>query len=112
MLKRRFFAGGMESFSEISSWVSEFSRAIEKAVVEQVTPDECLRNFREFIKSQKIGLGIFYGDQALADRAEDAAKMVNELCKMGCDKETSKQLSILCLYDIVLLIGMYCSNSI
>lgn len=78
---------------------------------DQVSTVHCLKNFKNFINTQKNGLKAFYTDEALKDLSDAAAAMANKLCEMGCGKETSKQLSLLCLYDIVMLIGMYHATS-
>ncbi|KAH0603949.1 uncharacterized protein H6S33_006980 [Morchella sextelata] len=72
--------------------------------IETITAKECLQNFNKFIDHEKPGLRSFYSEQQLEKLSVDAADMVNKLRKKKCGKETSKQLSILCLYDLVMLI--------
>lgn len=73
---------------------------------ETITAEECLENFNKFMDNEKPGLRSFYDKEKLEKLSVNAADMVNKLREKKCGKETSKQLSILCLYDLVMLIGM------
>lgn len=74
--------------------------------IETITAEECLENFNKFIAHEKPGLRSFYDKEKLEKLSVNATDMVNKLREKKCGKETSKQLSILCLYDLVMLIGM------
>lgn len=77
-----------------------------KPTVPTVTSDDCYKNLKRFIDGEKTGLKVFYNDEALKAKATSAAVMVNELLKMKCGKEIAQQLSLLSLYDIVMLLGL------
>ncbi|KAH8145853.1 uncharacterized protein LAJ45_10178 [Morchella importuna] len=72
--------------------------------IETITAEECLENFNKFIAHEKPGLRSFYDKEKLEKLSVNATDMVNKLREKKCGKETSKQLSILCLYDLVMLI--------
>lgn len=72
-----------------------------------VTEEECFNNFTTFIDSEKQGLRIFYDNEALEKLAPRGKSMVEELLVRGCNRQIAMQLSILVLYDMVLLIGMF-----
>ncbi|KAL0631443.1 hypothetical protein Q9L58_009688 [Maublancomyces gigas] len=71
----------------------------------KITEDECFNNFKKFIKREKSGLKVFYPqDEDLKKPASAAKTMVEKLFDLGCKKEVALQLSILILYDMVMLI--------
>lgn len=72
-----------------------------------VTEDQCFNNFTRFIQKEKVGLRVFYDDEALRKLAPMAKIMVEKLFVLGCKKEIAMQLSILVLYDMVMLIGSF-----
>lgn len=88
-----------------------------------VTVDECFKNFQKYIEHEKrgadeskIALKVFYkDDKSLQDLAPTAKTMVESLFALGCGKEIALQLSVLILYDLVMLIGLpptsYCPMS-
>lgn len=80
-----------------------------------VTLEECFKNFRKYIDNEKrgtedlkkIALQVFYkDDKSLQDLAPAAKTMVESLFALGCGKEIALQLSVLILYDLVMLIGL------
>lgn len=80
-----------------------------------VTVEECLKNFQKYIDQEKrgtdepkkIALKVFYkDDKSLQDLAPAAKIMVEKLFAIGCGKEIALQLSVLILYDLVMLIGL------
>lgn len=72
----------------------------------KITEDECFTNFKRFLKREKSGLRVFYpGDEDLKKHAPAAKIMVEKLFGLGCKKEVALQLSVLVLYDMVMLIG-------
>lgn len=73
-----------------------------------VTEDQCFNSLMRFIDREKTGLRVFYNDQTLRELAPAAKTMIEGLFGLGCKKEVAMQLSILVLYDIALLIGMFC----
>ncbi|KAI5842144.1 hypothetical protein DFP73DRAFT_554423 [Morchella snyderi] len=72
--------------------------------IETIAAEECLQNFNKFIDNEKPGIRSFFSPEQLEKLSVDGANMVNKLRKKKCGKETSKQLSILCLYDLVMFI--------
>lgn len=71
-----------------------------------VTVDECFNNFAKFLEREKSGLRIFFDDMALKGLAPSAKAMVEGLFALGWKKEVAMQMSVLVLYDLVLLIGL------
>lgn len=71
-----------------------------------VTDDECFHNFTRLLNGEKSGLRIFFDGNALRDSARAAKKMVEGLFRLGCKKGVAMQLSVLVLYDLVILIGL------
>ncbi|KAL0630726.1 hypothetical protein Q9L58_010425 [Maublancomyces gigas] len=77
-----------------------------------VTVDECFKNFQKYIEHEKrgadeskIALKVFYkDDKSLQDLAPTAKTMIESLFALGCGKEIALQLSVLILYDLVMLI--------
>jgi hypothetical protein len=55
-------------------------------------------------KGEKAGIKHLCTDQA--EQATKAVAMAKVLMEKGCKRETAIQLSILALYDLVLLVGM------
>lgn len=76
-----------------------------------VTEDQCFNNFTRFVDRDKAELRIFYNDEALRQLAPIAKTMVERLFVLGCRKEIAMQLSILVLYDLVMLIGWFSTLS-
>lgn len=76
-----------------------------------VTEDQCYKNFTRFIDSEKPELRIFYDDETLRKLAETAKAMVESLFALGCKREIAMPLSILVLYDLVMLIGLFFNPS-
>lgn len=73
----------------------------------KITDDECFNNFKRFLDKEKKGLRLFYpGDDDLKKLVPTAKTMVEKLFGLGCKKEVALQLSILILYDMVMLIGL------
>lgn len=66
----------------------------------------CLANFELFIRKEKSGLKLFYNEATLAAQARIGAAMMAKLAEQGCGPELAQQLSILALYNIVILIGL------
>lgn len=71
-----------------------------------ITHQECLEHFRGFIRNGKPGLGVFYDDAALTERATIGTSMIEELLADGCGKQIAKDLALLTLYDMAILIGL------
>lgn len=76
-----------------------------------VTEDQCFNYFTRFIDIEKPKLRIFYTNEDLRKLAPVAKTMVEQLFVAGCKKEVAMQLSILVLYDLVLLIGLFSTLS-
>lgn len=82
---------------------------------EPYTVDEILKRFLDYIDMQKPGLKRFYKwgtqgevDQYLKDPVARGLSMTRKLMDHGCPRETAAALSILALYDLVILIGTNC----
>lgn len=72
-----------------------------------VTEQDCFNNFKKFIGREKTGLTVFYeSDGAIRKLAPAAKTMVDKLFAIGYIKQTALELSILVLYDMVVLIGL------
>lgn len=71
-----------------------------------ITEQECFNRLQKFLNREKGGLRVFYTDDALLKFAFAAKIMVGRLLHLGCGKETALQLSILVMYDVVMLIGL------
>lgn len=69
-----------------------------------LTDDDCRRKFRTHIAKEELGQ--FHKDEAIEGFVPIAKTMVKELFKLGCGKEVALQLSLLILYDMVMLIGL------
>lgn len=76
-----------------------------------VPKNEYASRFSRFIKS-KPGLEGFYNDKALDGKVEKAKEMGDKLMEQGCGGEFAVPLSLLTLYDIVMLIGWSSSHAI
>ena len=68
--------------------------------------------FKDYIEKQKPGLKQFYKwgtqdefDQHLKDPATRGSTMIQQLMYHGCPGEVALSLSLLALYDLVILIG-------
>lgn len=71
-----------------------------------ITKQECFNRLQKFLNREKGGLRVFYTDDALLKFAFAAKIMVGGLLHLGCGKETALQLSLLVMYDVVVLIGL------
>lgn len=69
-----------------------------------LTDDDCRRKFRTHIAKEELGQ--FHKDEAIEGFVPIAKTMVKALFKLGCGKEVALQLSLLILYDMVMLIGL------
>ncbi|KAL0632091.1 hypothetical protein Q9L58_009023 [Maublancomyces gigas] len=69
-----------------------------------LTTEECFVNLQKFLNGEKRGLRLFYDDSALQTLAPAAQKMGLALLADGWGKEIAMELSLLTLYDIVILI--------
>lgn len=69
-----------------------------------LTDEECLVNFKAHV--DRDGLGVFHTPQAIAGFVPIAKEMIRVLFARGCGKEIALQLSLLILYDVVMLIGL------
>lgn len=73
----------------------------------RVTQVQCFNSLREFLDGWGgVELRVFYKDDDLKKLASAAKKMVETLFDRGCGKEVALHLSILILYDMVVLIGL------
>jgi hypothetical protein len=77
---------------------------------EAITKEEIKDRFQSFLESDKPGIAHFFeGDLSkYIEKAETMAAAVN---KKGCRRETALELSLLALYDVVLLVGKLCFDS-
>ncbi|KAL0631448.1 hypothetical protein Q9L58_009693 [Maublancomyces gigas] len=66
------------------------------------TGDDCRKYFRTHIAKEELGQ--FHKDDAIDGFVPIAETMVKALFKLGCGKEVALQLSLLILYDMVMLI--------
>lgn len=71
----------------------------------KITEDQCFSHFQRFLR-KKGGLRVFYSDEDLKKLAPAAKQMVLAMVARGCLLEIALQLSILILYDIVILLGL------
>ena len=74
------------------------------------TPNEILQKFKNYISGQKCGLKRFYydsdgSDEYLRDCAKRGSDMTKKLVGSGCPPEVASELSLLALWDLVVLIG-------
>lgn len=70
------------------------------------TQEMIIRWWRTLLKSDKRGIAHFYDrDYDFLAEAARAAQMATKVMKNGCTKEVAIQLSLLALYDVVLLVG-------
>ncbi|KAI5841682.1 hypothetical protein BZA05DRAFT_210917 [Tricharina praecox] len=65
--------------------------------------ERCKYTLNQFVDS-KPGLREFFPDKIFAGYAARAARLVDEIIKLKCPKETAQQFAILVLYDLALLI--------
>ncbi|KAI5852393.1 hypothetical protein BZA05DRAFT_452635 [Tricharina praecox] len=74
------------------------------------TPEEIITKcWDDLLKGEKSGIARFFpdkleGDPKIAEASVKAAEMVGKIMQHGCMKETAIQLSLLALYDVVLLV--------
>lgn len=72
-----------------------------------VTEQDCFNNFKKFLGREKTGLKVFYNEDGRIRKLAPVAKaMVDKLFAIGYIKQTALDLSILILYDMVMLIGL------
>ena len=81
----------------------------------QYTYVEISKRFTDYIEKEKPGLKRFYRwgtqdefDQYLGGPVARGLAMTRQLMDKGCPRESSVALSILTLYDLVILIGKNC----
>lgn len=77
--------------------------------LEYVPAEEYTRVFGSHL-GVKQGLGKFYSPEALEKIVVEAKEMGDELMKQGCSGEYAVPLSLLKLYDIVMLVGWLSSH--
>lgn len=80
-----------------------------------ISQDEISKRFKDLILEERKGLQKMYGEtEADLDRnldvqikkGEEMAKNLMDEKRMGYDRETAKDLTVLMLYDVAILIGM------
>lgn len=76
-----------------------------------LSEDTYTKLFTAFIDS-KPGLKKFYDSTKLAEKVTEAKTMGDKLMADGCGSECALHLSLLTLYDIVMLIGWSSSHPI
>jgi hypothetical protein len=69
------------------------------------TAGVCLGILHEYIENQRPALKSFYDADSLMQRALRAEGMIKTLIRRGCDHRTAEQLSLLVLFDLVILVG-------
>lgn len=67
--------------------------------------EECLKFCTRFTGGERKGLGSFGDDRALTAGAVVAKTRAGSLLAARCTKDVAQELSLLMLYDLVLLIG-------
>ena len=93
--------------------MSEFSGALGvKSQPQPYTYVEISKRFTDYIEKEKPGLKRFYrwetkdeSDQYLNGPVARGWAMAQQLMDNGCPRETAAALSLLALYDLVVLIG-------
>lgn len=71
------------------------------------TKDECLARLQKHITKEKDDLAKSFFKKGLAEFGDGAEKMVSSLMDAGCiKKEIAQDLSVLTLYNLVILIGL------
>jgi hypothetical protein len=70
------------------------------------TDEECISFFKDYLETERKSLKTFYKDEDIPKLGEKAKTMFGALIELGCKKETAQQLTLLTLYDIVMLIGL------
>ncbi|KAI5839450.1 hypothetical protein DFP73DRAFT_561684 [Morchella snyderi] len=68
------------------------------------TAEDCVSFFRDYIQSDRKALKTFYKDEDLERLGEQAKTMFGAMIELGCKKETAQWMTVLVLYDIVMLI--------
>ena len=94
--------------------------AAEKSVLQEPedkfipTSEEIGKRLKDLIRKDRKGLQKMYGeteaelDENLKEKIEKGEEMAGRLInEMGCDAEVAKDLTVLTLYDVAILIGMY-----
>ena len=73
------------------------------------TPKEVLQKFKNYIRTRKTGLKRFYNldgnDEGLEMCAARGSDMTEKLMAKGCPREVAAELTLLALWDLVVLIG-------
>ena len=81
----------------------------ESAKPNPYTTNEILLRFKNYVKTRKPGLKRFYYNEDGSDNFSDCAKrgsdMTKKLVGIGCPVEVAAELSLLVLWDLVVLIG-------
>ena len=79
------------------------------------SPGDISTRFKDYIEKQKLGLKRFYKwetedeyNSTLKDPVNRGVVMTQQLMANGCPREVAGMLSILALYDLVMLIGTNC----
>lgn len=71
--------------------------------------DEILLKFQGYIEKRKPGLKRFYkSDESLKPCATTGSVMTQKLVDSGCPVEVAAELTLLALWDLVVLIGTNC----
>ena len=82
----------------------------ESARPNPYSTDEILTKFKNYIETRKPGLRRFYNtdgpDGSLKGCATRGSDMTKKLVDRGCPMEVAAELSLLALWDLVVLIGM------
>ncbi|KAH0603261.1 uncharacterized protein H6S33_008265 [Morchella sextelata] len=68
------------------------------------TDEECISFFEDYLETERKSLKTFYKDEDIPKLGAKAKTMFGALIELGCKKETAQQLTLLTLYDIVMLI--------
>ena len=76
------------------------------------TTKDVLHKFKNYVRTGKTGLKRFYNpdgtDKGLEECAARGSHMTKELMAKGCPREVAAELTILALWDLVVLIGTNC----
>ena len=79
---------------------------------DKYSPEEVFGRFKNYIEGQKPGLKRFYkvdgSEPTLKEASTRGSTMTEGLIKNGCPDEVAAALSVLVLYDLVVLIGTNC----
>jgi hypothetical protein len=79
----------------------------------EITHDMISEKFQHYILNERPGLQRFYKkdadgslDRALKGSVDRAVSMINKIMQKRCKWETAFSLSVIALYDVVMLLGM------